>query len=52
MRIIIKSKLINEGTQKRIALLIKNEDTTKIKLNFFLVKNSTTLELKNEITSD
>ena len=50
--IITKPDLINEGTQKRIALLAKNEDTTKLKLGFFLVKNPTPLELKNGITSD
>ncbi|MCJ1460236.1 hypothetical protein MMC28_010615 [Mycoblastus sanguinarius] len=32
--IITKPDLINEGTQKRIALLAKNEDTTKLKLGF------------------
>ena len=50
--IITKPDLINEGTQKRIALLAKNEDTTKLKLGFFLVKNPTPPELKNGITSD
>ena len=52
MGIITKPDLINEGTQKRIALLAKNEDTTKLKLGFFLVKNPTPSELKNGITSD
>ena len=33
--IITKPDLINEGTQERIALLAKNEDTTKLKLGFF-----------------
>ena len=33
--IITKPDLINEGTQKRISLLAKNEDTTELKLGFF-----------------
>lgn len=50
--VITKPDLINEGTQKRIALLAKNEDTTKLKLGFFLVKNPTPSELKSGITSE
>ena len=50
--IITKPDLINEGTQKRIALLAKNEDTTKLKLGFFLVKNPTPSELESGITSE
>ena len=52
MGIITKPDLINEGTQKRIALLAKNEDTTKLKLGFFLVKNPTPSELESGITSE
>ena len=52
VEVITKPDLINEGTQKRIALLAKNEDTTKLKLGFFLVKNPTPSELENGITSD
>ena len=50
--IITKPDLINEGTEKRIALLAKNEDTTKLKLGFFLVKNPTPSELASGITSE
>lgn len=37
--IITKPDLINEGTEKRIAMLARNEDTTKLKLGFFILKN-------------
>ena len=50
--IITKPDLINVGTEKRIALLAKNEDTTKLKLGFFLVKNPTPSELASGITSE
>jgi hypothetical protein len=43
--IITKPDLINAGTEKRITLLTKNQDTTKLKLGFFLVKNPTPIEL-------
>lgn len=52
VKIIIKFDFINEDTQKRIALLIKNENIIKLKLDFFLIKNPTLLKLKNEITFD
>ena len=50
--IITKPDLINAGTEKRIALLAKNQDTTKLKLGFFIVKNPTPMELEDGITSD
>ncbi|RFU28102.1 hypothetical protein B7463_g8219, partial [Scytalidium lignicola] len=50
--IITKPDLINIGTEKRIALLAKNQDTTKLKLGFFLVKNPTPTELTAGITSE
>jgi hypothetical protein len=50
--IITKPDLINAGTEKRIALLAKNQDTTKLKLGFFLVKNPTPTELADGISSD
>lgn len=50
--IITKPDLINLGTEKRIALLAKNLDTTKLKLGFFLVKNPTPTELADGIISD
>lgn len=48
--IITKPDLINAGTEKRIALLAKNQDTTKLKLGFFLVKNPTPTELAQGIS--
>ena len=48
--IITKPDLINESAEVRIAALAKNEDTTKLKLGFFLLKNPTPVELKNGIT--
>jgi hypothetical protein len=50
--IITKPDLINKGTEKRIALLAKNQDTTKLKLGFFLVKNPTPTELAKGITAE
>ncbi len=50
--IITKPDLINAGTEKRIALLAKNEDTTKLKLGFFLVKNPTPFDLAAGITPE
>ncbi|KAJ6257355.1 Dynamin [Drechslerella dactyloides] len=37
--VITKPDLINKGTEKRIAMLSRNEDTTKLKRGFFIVKN-------------
>ena len=51
MGIITKPDLINEGTERRIARLAKNEDTTKLRLGFFLVRNPTPSELAGAITS-
>ena len=50
--IITKPDLINTGTEKRIALLAKNQDTTKLKLGFFLVKNPTPSVLAHGISVD
>jgi len=49
--IITKPDLINKGTEQRIAVLAKNEDTTKLKLGYFLLKNPTPTELEAGITS-
>ena len=49
---IIKPDLINKGTQKRIALLAENKDTTKLKLGVFLVKSPTRSEIESGITSE
>lgn len=43
--VITKPDLINEGTQARIAALARNEDTTKLKLGFFLLKNPSPAEM-------
>lgn len=48
--IITKPDLINKGTEGRIALLARNQDTTKLKLGFFLLKNPTPAELLAKIT--
>jgi len=45
-----KPDLINTGTEKRIAMLAKNQDTTKLQLGFFLVKYPTPAELSQTIT--
>ncbi|KIW22041.1 uncharacterized protein PV07_12559 [Cladophialophora immunda] len=50
--IITKPDLINEGSEKRIALLASNKDTTKLKLGFFLVKNPAPNELTRGITPE
>ncbi|KAL1305821.1 hypothetical protein AAFC00_003983 [Neodothiora populina] len=47
--IITKPDLINEGSETRIALLAKNQDTTKLKLGFFLLKNPTPKELEQRL---
>lgn len=44
--VITKPDLINDKTQSRIAALAKNEDTTKLQLGFFLVKNPSPSELE------
>ena len=48
--IITKPDLINEGSEKRIALLARNQDTTKLKLGYFLIKNPTPTELASGIS--
>jgi len=48
--IITKPDLINVSAEVRIAALAKNQDTTKLKLGFFLLKNPTPVELANGIT--
>ncbi|KAL3418167.1 dynamin [Phlyctema vagabunda] len=50
--IITKPDLINRGTEARIALLAKNEDTTKLKLGFFLLKNPNPVQLNAGISQD
>lgn len=48
--VITKPDLINKGTEGRIALLAKNQDTTKLQLGFFILKNPTPSEMKAQIT--
>ena len=43
--VITKPDLINEGTQARIAALARNEDSTKLKLGFFILKNPSPSEM-------
>lgn len=50
--IITKADLINKGAESRIALLARNEDTIKLKLGFFLVKNPSPQEIETEITME
>ncbi|KAL8838823.1 MAG: hypothetical protein Q9170_001978 [Blastenia crenularia] len=50
--VITKPDLINRGTEKRIALLARNLDTTKLKLGYFLVKNPSPTELAIGITPE
>ncbi|KAK6531085.1 hypothetical protein TWF281_007910 [Arthrobotrys megalospora] len=45
--VITKPDLINRGTEKRIALLSRNEDTTRLKRGFFLVKSPAPQDLEN-----
>jgi hypothetical protein len=48
--IITKPDLINVGSESRIARTAKNQDTIKLKLGFFLVKNPTPTEIKEQIS--
>ncbi|KAK5017525.1 hypothetical protein LTR16_000588 [Cryomyces antarcticus] len=50
--IITKPDLINAGTEKRIALLAKNQDTTKLKLGYFLLRNPTPTEIAAGVTAE
>lgn len=49
--IITKPDLINLGNEAKLAQLAKNQDTTKLKLGFFLLKNPTPNEMKEGITA-
>lgn len=48
--VITKPDLINDGTQSRIAALSRNEDSTKLKLGFFMVKNPSPKEMQDGIS--
>ena len=50
--IITKPDLINKGTEKRIALLAKNQDTTKLKLGFCIVKNASPTEMSCSLSAE
>ncbi|KAF3910516.1 Dynamin [Orbilia brochopaga] len=51
--VITKPDLINVGTEKRIAMLSRNEDTTKLKRGFFIVKNPAPKDLEGgDMTSE
>ncbi|KAF3291428.1 hypothetical protein TWF970_000641 [Orbilia oligospora] len=45
--VITKPDLINRGTEKRIALLSRNEDTTRLQRGFFIVKSPAPKDLDN-----
>jgi GTPase SAR1 family protein len=47
--VITKPDLINDGTQARIAALARNEDSTKLKLGFFMVKYPSPKGIQNGI---
>lgn len=48
--VITKPDLINKGTEARITLLAKNQDSTKLRLGFFLLKNPAPSQLVAGIT--
>jgi hypothetical protein len=48
--IITKPDLINVGAEGRIAALAKNQDSTKLELGFFLLKNCTPKEREHNVT--
>ncbi|KAK4966456.1 hypothetical protein LTR42_011621 [Elasticomyces elasticus] len=50
--IITKPDLINTGTERRIAALATNQDTTKLKLGYFLLKNPSPSELASGCTQE
>ncbi|KFH42507.1 Interferon-induced GTP-binding protein Mx-like protein [Hapsidospora chrysogenum ATCC 11550] len=50
--IITKPDLINQGAESKIALVAKNQDTIRLKLGFFLVKNPSPSELDEGLTMD
>ena len=43
--IITKPDMLNSGTESRVAALAKNQDTTRLKLGFFLLKNPSPSDL-------
>lgn len=49
--VITKPDLVNEGSEKQIALLAKNQDTSKLKLGYFLLKNPSPFELESQVDS-
>ncbi|KZL85750.1 interferon-induced gtp-binding protein mx2 [Colletotrichum incanum] len=50
--IITKPDLINKGTENRIARLANNEDSIKLGLGFFLLKNPSPKELEAGLSTD
>ena len=49
--IITKPDLMNKGTEGRIAAEMKNQDNSRLKLGFFLLKNSSPKQLASGVTS-
>ncbi|GAO16255.1 uncharacterized protein UV8b_08230 [Ustilaginoidea virens] len=50
--IITKPDLINKGSEAKLALIAKNQDSIKLKLGFFLVKNPSPQEMSEGLTKD
>ncbi|KAK1808936.1 hypothetical protein LTR12_016699 [Friedmanniomyces endolithicus] len=49
--VITKPDLINRGTESRVALVAKNQDTTKLQLGFYMLKNPTPTEMEQAIVA-
>ncbi|KAK0845293.1 hypothetical protein LTS02_015355 [Friedmanniomyces endolithicus] len=50
--VISKPDLINRGTESRVALLAKNQDTAKLQLGFYMPKNPTPTEMEQAIVAN
>ena len=50
--VITKPDLINKGTAERIPLLAKNQDPTKLKLGYFILKNPAPEEIEHGMTPE
>ncbi|KAK0246868.1 hypothetical protein B0A54_17779 [Friedmanniomyces endolithicus] len=47
--VITKPDLINRGTESRVALVAKNQDTTKLQLGFYMLQNPTPTKMEQAI---
>lgn len=50
--IITKLDLINKGTEAKMGKLAKNQDTTRLKLGYYVLKNPTPIEMQQKITAE